>query len=124
MKGWLQHFPPEQIHVIQFEQLQEDTDGVLRSLKSFLGMDPDLPQHVMGNVNARHIAGGYPMKRQEYEKLVSLSRPDAERVAKMLGEKGLADEGAWMARWQAVWDRMLGTCDEEGICMVDSNRRR
>ena len=120
LEGWLKTFLPEQIHVIQFEELQEDTDGVLRSLKSFLGMDPELPKKQLRNTNDRKAAG-MPMKREEYEKLLALARPDAERTASLLAHFVGKDRLKWMARWEAVWDAMLATCDDNGNCLVDSN---
>lgn len=121
MAGWIKVFPSDQIHVIQFEQLQEDPNKILHDLKIFLGMDPTLPKIVLSNLNNRK-AGGYPMHRAEYQELVDKSLPHAERLAAMLDEAGLANGEEWMARWLAVWKRQVEEgCDENDQCLVNSN---
>lgn len=123
LSNWLDAFPADQVHVIQFEELQEDNAGVLRRMKAFLGMDPDLPVvPELRNINSRHFGGGYEMSKEEYEGLVDTVRPRAARLAGLLAARGLADEATWMGRWEAVWERTAEeACDEHGRCSVDSN---
>lgn len=121
--GWLTTFPPEQIHVIQFEELQEDPEKVLYDLKVFLGMDINFPERKFSNINSRRrLKEGYPMKKGHYQRLIRMVRWDAERVAEILDRYGLADRSAWLSRWQAVWQANLSRCNPQtGVCMVDSN---
>ena len=119
--GWLTTFPTDQIHVIQFEELQETPEKVLYDLKAFLGMDVDLPDRTITNVNSRR-EGGYPMGRGQYLRLVRMVKADAERTADMLHRYGLADKNAWMSRWHAVWNGFLQRCPTfEEQCLIDSN---
>ena len=121
MSGWIKIFPADQIQVIQFEDLRENPNEILHDLKTFLGMDAKLPKIVLKNLNSKK-AGGYPMKRGQYEELVEKSRPHAERLAAMLNDAGLANRDVWMSRWTAVWDRQIEEgCDENNDCLVNSN---
>ena len=121
MEGWIKVFPKEQLRVIQFEELQEDPNRILHELKVFLGMDPDLPDIVLKNLNNRK-AGGFPMRVEEYETLVGAARPHAERLLKMLDDAGLVDGKEWLGRWEYVWNRQLDEdCDKDGECLVNSN---
>jgi hypothetical protein len=124
LEAWLETFPAEQIHVIQFEELQEDDGKVLKELKDFLGMDATLPvQEDLRNVNSRRSGGGYALTLEEYQSLIALVRPGAERVAKMLGAKGIKNEKEWMRRWETVWNRVIEeSCDADGQCEVNSNK--
>jgi hypothetical protein len=124
LEAWLETFPAQQVHVIQFEDLQENNQRVLHDLKVFLGMDTQLPvQEELRNVNSRRSAGGYPLTLEEYQSLIALVRPGAERVAKLLGDKGIKNEKEWMGRWESVWNRVIEeSCDADGQCEVNSNR--
>lgn len=122
LEGWLNVWPADQIHVIQFEEFVSETDAVMRRLKKFLGLDPTLPENrQLYNVNTRKDSGGSPMKRREYRTLVEMARPDSERVADLLQKHGLAEKDAWMRRWQQVWDANLEACGPDRICMINSN---
>lgn len=124
LEAWLETFPAEQVHVIQFEELQENDQRVLHDLKVFLGMDTQLPvQEDLRNVNSRRSGGGYPLTLEEYQSLIALVRPGAERVAKLLGDKGIKNEKEWMGRWESVWNKVIEeSCDADGQCEVNSNR--
>jgi len=121
LEGWLRTFPPEQIHVIQFEELIENNEEILRRLKAFLGMDTNLPEtKELRNVNSRGTSSaGYTMKLKQYKALVDMVKADTERVASLLGEYRLADEKQWMQRWSSVWERMLATCDDKNECTIN-----
>lgn len=120
LEAWFDYFPPEQFHVIQFEELQVDPNAVVRRLKEFLGMDPDLPKRQLKNTNLRK-SGGYNMTKDDYEGLLEQVQWDAERVASLLSSRGLADKVTWLSRWEKVWDENLETCDETGMCLINSN---
>jgi hypothetical protein len=121
LQGWLKTFPADQIKVIQFEELQQDPNRVITDLKLFLGMDPNLPDFVLQNLNTRK-QGGFPMDREEYQVLVEAARPHAERLATILGQAGLADEEKWIQRWESEWSRVIEeSCDDDGKCLVNSN---
>lgn len=119
LEAWLDTFPSEQIHVVQFEELQEDTEAVLRRLKVFLGMDPNLPQMELRNVNSRAV-GGYPIEKAQYEELVTAVQPDVAQVGRLLRKYGLGDADAFVGRWKAVWESRLATCSQD-MCTIDSN---
>lgn len=122
LEGWLAVFPPSQIHVMQFEHLQEDPNPVITELKEFLGMDLQYPKMKLHNANNRK-SGGYPMEVWEYEDLVARARPHAQRLADVLQKAGLADGEGWMRRWEEVWERQLREgCDVvTKKCLVNSN---
>jgi hypothetical protein len=92
----------------------------MRKLKEFLGMDSDLPKKELKNTNLRK-SGGYQMTIEEYRRLLEQVRWDSEKVASMLSERGLGDKTSWLARWEKVWDENLETCDDNGICVINSN---
>lgn len=121
MEGWLRVFPAEQLHVIQFEKLQEQPDKVLQELKTFLGMDPNLKKKELWNTNDRKSSGGAPMLKEDYEVLLQLARADAVRTSTMLYRYLGKDPKEWMARWEATWEAVLATCDAHGTCTVNSN---
>ena len=106
--------------MIQFEELQTDPNAVVYKLKDFLGMDTELPKRLLKNTNLRK-SGGYSMRKDEYEQLLNQVRWDAEAVASMLSSRGLADKITWLSRWEKVWDENLETCDENGMCLINSN---
>lgn len=120
LESWFQYFPASQFHIIQFEELQEDPASVMRRLKEFLGMDPNLPKKELKNTNLRK-SGGYKMTIEEYRRLLEQVRWDSERIASMVSEQGLGDKTKWLGRWEKVWDENLETCDDNGICVINSN---
>lgn len=65
-------------------------------------------------------ASGWRMQRAEYERLVQLVRPDAERVAQLAERHGLFPSAKeWMASWEAIWEATLAGCDgATGECDV------
>lgn len=121
LAAWLAAFPDEQIHVIQFEELQESPDEIAFRLKQFLGLDTSKPQKRLYNTNARKVSGGYDMRKDEYLDLVNQVRWDALNVAKLLSDRGLVDRETWIQRWEAVWRRNLDACSETDGCRINSN---
>lgn len=121
LAAWLEHFPAEQIHVMQFEALAEDPETEMRKLKEFLGLDPDLPSAELRNVNSRPGSSGWPMEKKEYEELIEESRKDARALIEVLEKHKLGSGESWMANWEAVWNKNLETCDAKGKCAVSSS---
>ena len=124
LEGWLRVFPAQQLQIMQFEDMQEDSEGVMYRLKEFLDLDPQLPVlREFRNVNSRQSTGGYEMTREEYDMLVEIVREPSEKVARLLEEKGLYNGTLWLGRWQAVWERMRSeACDAAtGQCVINSN---
>jgi hypothetical protein len=125
MRSWLQEWPKEQIHVVQYEELTEEQNEAaeLRRVKNFLGINPDKPSYIgLGLVNSRKFTirpEGWPMRREEYEGLIELVRPDVDALLDVLDQYGqLRDRAAWFKRWQDVWESNLGSCDENGNCNI------
>ena len=120
-KAWFEAFPASQVHAIQFEELVEDPEGVLRRLKEFLGLDPEMPKRDLANTNRRTSSGGWPIPRDDYEKLVDIAREDQDGLLRVLEERVPGFDGdAWGRRWQKLWDRNFGTCEGSGMCTVAS----
>lgn len=136
LQGWLEAYPREQVYLIQYENITSGASmpGVLQDLKSYLGVDPQLPDSDLGMRNTReyHLrqkgalvkgeeADGWPMKKWQYEALVAQVRPDAQRVAELAGEYGLADPKQWMRHWEEEWRLTLEECGDSGDCIVFPN---
>jgi hypothetical protein len=121
LSAWLEHFPAEQIYVMQFEALAEDPEPELRRMKEFLGLDPALPEAELRNVNSRPGSSGWPMTREEYESLIEESRSDAVALIEVLEKHNLGNGKTWMAKWEAVWNKNLKTCDSKGKCAISSS---
>lgn len=120
-KAWFDAFPASQVHAIQFEELVEDPEGVLRRLKEFLGLDPELPRRDLSNTNRRASSSGWPIPRHDYEKLVAIAKEDQDGLLAVLGEYTDIDTEAWGRRWEALWQRNLATCEgTDAICTVAS----
>jgi hypothetical protein len=117
---WAEGWPREQLFAVQYEELtsEEGESRVLAALKRFLGVDPAKPREGLGLSNARRFTiapEGHPMARREYEALLAIVRPDAAALVATLEGEGLIESGAaWMARWEAVWDANLASCDGAG----------
>lgn len=118
---WLEHFPADQILVMQFEALAIDPEPELRRMKQFLGLDPDQPSADLRNVNQRSGSSGWPIEKKGYDKLVKRSRADGEAVVSLLEKYNLGDGKTWMQRWEAKWEKNYESCDEKGICSIASS---
>lgn len=121
LEAWLRAFRREQVHIIQFEELQERPDEVAFRLKEFLGMDTSKPKKALYNTNARKVSGGYSMSREQYLDLVNQVRWDALHVAKLLSDGGFVNREVWMQRWEAVWRKNLEACSKIDGCLINSN---
>lgn len=127
IKDWLELWPREQLHIIQYEELTEPESEIaeLRRVKNFLGVDPAQPsEKTLALHNARRFSirpEGWPMLRWEYEKLVAMVKPDVEDLLDILEEYGLLrDRKAWLARWEDVWKDNLESCEpgSKGKCSI------
>lgn len=127
MATWFRSWPRDQMLVIQYELLTGDEAGEeqeLTRVKEFLDVDVNAGRKGLGVANARRFSiqpEGHPMRREQYQRLVDLVRPDCEATVRLLVEGGYeSEEGAqgWMRRWERVWQGNLDTCDGEGNCRV------
>lgn len=126
LQPWFEHWPADQIHVIQYEELtEEETETTeLKRVKKFIGVDPTEPHGKrLALINQRKFKirpEGWTMSLEEYEALVELVRPDVNGLLDLLAKYGkLEDRVAWEERWQEVWDDNLQSCDEKtGNCSI------
>jgi hypothetical protein len=113
--------PPSQYENLTSPVTEADS---LRRLKRFLGIDPSLPAGAfatLGMNNARKGVirpGGWPMRREQYEALVALVRPDCLEVAALVTRHRQGVGAEWMANWERAWAANLATCDDKGDCMI------
>lgn len=130
MRAWLQEWPADQIHVVQFEELVDsDTEeDVLTPFVEFVGIKPR-ENNRLTVVNARlgtkqtifevDRSAGFKMKRRAYAKLVKKVRADMEELLAVLEEHGkVRDAQAWRERWEAVWQDNLASCDSNNECTI------
>lgn len=84
LTAWLDHFPKEQIKLIQYEDLIGDAMKTeLHSVKEFLGLDPDKLGDTLdpSNQNCRHCRispEGWSMKERDYRLLIDRVKPDVD----------------------------------------------
>jgi len=123
LEGWLEAFPQDQVHIIQFEDIEENPEQELADLKTFLGMDPALPQEEWRNVNNRAAAvDGDPMRLEEYEKMVGWVKKDARKVAEVLNAHSAVDGDAFLAKWEEKWRHVREErCNSNGDCLINSH---
>lgn len=126
LRPWLKHFPREQLHLVQYENMTSD-DGMrpaLRDIKGFLAIKPKLPSEDLGLFNYRHqrtSAPGWHMTRQEYVQLVEKARRNGREVVEIVRQHGFADAEKWMQNWEDAWQANLDkNCDPKpsGACTV------
>ena len=126
LKSWVEVFPREQVFLSQYEYLtsEEHERSELIRLKKFLGVKPGLPVGEwanLGNNNSRRgkiNPDGWPLKKETYEQIINIVRPDCEKVAQLVSENGLGDGAQWLQRWEAVWKQNLDSCNAAGDCMI------
>jgi hypothetical protein len=71
LKRYLTYFKREQLHISLFEDLKNDADGLMRSIFSFLEVDPTFAP----NISQKHNASGLirnPVLRELYARLSNL----------------------------------------------------
>jgi hypothetical protein len=126
LQKWVDAFPRDQIHLVQYEVVTADdaqAQAELRRLKKFLGLNPQLPEEseVLDSHNVRKTKvhpDGWPMTRKEYQALIDVVRPDAEIVAQIVEKAGQGSGKRWLKNWQSVWDANLASCNAEGKCHI------
>ncbi|PSC68517.1 sulfotransferase [Micractinium conductrix] len=126
MRPWLKHFPLEQVHMVQYENITsgEGMAPALRGIKRFLGIKPALPDDDLGLYNFRHQRKhkqGWRMTRAQYLDLVAKARRNAQDVAALVRQGGWADADGWVENWEKAWQQNLDeSCEPEqdGICMI------
>ena len=122
---WLNEWPREQIHVIQYEELTEEErqKPELDRLKEFIGIQVGVPEDRLGVRNSRKYKirpKGWKMARRKYKALIEMVRPDVEALLDLLESYGkIQSRESWMERWQHVWEDNLKSCDAEtGLCSI------
>lgn len=125
MATWLQEWPADQIHVIQYEELTEEERQApeLDRLKEFIGIQPGVPTDPLGVMNSRKYKirpKGWKMHKRKYKALIDMVRPDIEALLDLLESYGkIKSREAWLERWQQVWDDNLRSCNEKtGLCSI------
>jgi len=124
IQPWIEHFPKEQIHVIQYETLvhPEKEAAELLRVKQFLGVDERRPQGGLEVSNARRFSinpEGWQVRKKDYEELISLVEPDVESLVDLLYEHDLLeDKRAWVDQWRAHWNANLATCGGDNLCTM------
>jgi hypothetical protein len=73
LKRYYDRFPAEQIRVLLYDDLKRDTDGFMREIYGYIGVDPALG----GDVGRPHNVGGFPKRKRLNRFLRGLSRNDA-----------------------------------------------
>lgn len=127
LRYWTDSFPASQIKLIQYEDLVGDRQSEeLRSLKEFLGIDPDLTGDTLdygvvanetnaGNVNCRHCTihpEGWPIKEDVYRKLIGKVQEDVKELTRLIDKFQLGNATRWLQNWKEIWDRNLKSCDK------------
>ena len=121
---WLDAYPDEQVHIIQYEELIEEESqvGELDRLKEFIDVEVGIPATPLGIHNSRKYKirpEGWEMPKEQYLELIEMVMPDVHALLDVLEEHGkIKDRGAWLERWQSVWDDNLGSCNEDAICSI------
>jgi hypothetical protein len=117
MGHWMRAFPKEQLYVVQYEGLSgADGQAGLQGVKTFLGLDPALP---FENLPVDTInTDGWPIRKEQYQDLVATVRVDTENLAQLIENNGLGSSQEWLARWEAIWQNTLNSCDADGQCHI------
>jgi hypothetical protein len=124
LSHWFTHWPEDQIHIVQYEELIDpDTESkVMKEVKSYVGLDPNLPKGGLTVINDRRFRispEGWKMKRSQYEKLVNLVKPDVDALLDLLEAHGkIQDRSTFLKRWTDVWQSNLDTCNEDDVCTI------
>jgi len=121
---WLDAYPAEQVHVIQYEELTEEDRQApeLDRLKKFLGLKTRLPRSPLGVHNSRKYKirpKGWKMPKQQYLDLIEMVKPDVNALVAVLQKYGkIKSQDAWLDRWKQVWDDNLKSCNKDDVCSI------
>lgn len=119
LQPWIEAFPRDQIHVIQYESLTSEKHGEseLKRVKNFIGVDVNERMQGLGLQNARRFRinpEGWTLKRSEYEELLDIVRPDTDSLLELLYDNDLIDDTTdWKEIWEEIWTSNLETCKNE-----------
>lgn len=123
LKAWLDNFPKEQIHLVQYEDLvgEKQSEELIR-LKEFIGVSVDgLPNELdFGDANCRHCRikpEGWPIKETVYKRLVEKVKPDVQELVRLIDRYGMGNGTRWYQNWERVWNENLKSC-KDGICSI------
>ncbi|MEO2191550.1 MAG: hypothetical protein ABGY24_03830 [bacterium] len=113
LQYWLDAFPAEQIHVVQYENLVavgKRQAAELRRLKAFLDIDMDaISDELVSEFNCRSCTiepEGHVLPEALYQSLVQEARRDTKRLAYLLEKHGLVDSSkAWIQNWGSLYAR-------------------
>ena len=113
LQYWLDAFPAEQIHIVQYENLVsvgERQAAELRRLKAFLDIDMDaISDELVSEFNCRSCTiepEGHVLPEALYRSLVQEARRDTKRLAYLLEKHGLVDSSkAWIQNWGNLYAR-------------------
>ena len=124
IQPWIENFPKDQIHVIQYETLidpEKEASELLR-VKKFLGVDQRRPEGGLPVSNARRFSispEGWKVRKGDYEELISLVEPDMRNLVDLLYEHDLlADKEEWAKQWKSHWKSNLATCGADNTCVM------
>ncbi|WPT16805.1 hypothetical protein PSENEW3_00004813 [Picochlorum sp. SENEW3] len=123
LKAWLDNFPKEQLHLVQYEDLvgERQSEELIR-LKEFIGVSVDgLPNELdFGDANCRHCRiqpEGWPMKETVYRRLIEKVKPDVLELVRLIDRYGMGNGTRWYQNWERVWNENLKSC-KDGICSI------
>eukprot|EP00889_Picochlorum_renovo_P004689 jgi/Picre1/31719/NNA_007070.t1 len=123
LKAWLDNFPKEQLHLVQYEDLvgERQSEELIR-LKEFIGVSVDgLPNELdFGDANCRHCRiqpEGWPMREKVYRRLIEKVKPDVLELVRLIDRYGMGNGTRWYQNWERVWNENLKSC-KDGICSI------
>eukprot|EP00204_Picochlorum_oklahomense_P003435 CAMPEP_0118806404 /NCGR_PEP_ID=MMETSP1161-20130426/31523_1 /TAXON_ID=249345 /ORGANISM="Picochlorum oklahomensis, Strain CCMP2329" /LENGTH=109 /DNA_ID=CAMNT_0006735583 /DNA_START=48 /DNA_END=374 /DNA_ORIENTATION=- len=97
LKAWLDNFPKEQLHLVQYEDLvgERQSEELIR-LKEFIGVSVDgLPNELdFGDANCRHCRiqpEGWPMREKVYRRLIEKVKPDVLELVRLIDRYGMGN---------------------------------
>ena len=124
IQPWIESFPKEQIHIIQYETLSnpEKEAAELLRVKKFLGVDERLPEGGLEMYNARRFRvnpEGWQVRKSDYEELISMVEPDMQTLVDLLYDHDLLDDKqGWVDQWRSHWNSNLATCGADNVCTM------
>ena len=89
LRRWLEHFPRDQILVLQYERCLADPDGQLSSTFSFLGL-PDHRPPTLGERLTRNTTSAHRLDPDVIARLVEIYEADVSALASSVADLDLA----------------------------------
>jgi len=87
LRAWMEAFPRDQVHILQYEALMVSADAATRKLaelKTFLDLDASKPKRGPEGLDKSNVRKnkihpeGWPMRKDQYKRLIDMVRPDAQ----------------------------------------------